>query len=99
MSVIAARVTATASAPTTPIAENTHGDTGSDDNTAVRVLIRRTGAAVDVYLDGTTAVDSTTGFPWLAADPAMEVVLEPGEKLYARTAAGSQTLATIATGR
>lgn len=63
----------------------------SEEQRSVSVLLKRPGTPVDVYIGG-AAVTTANGFLWAAAEPPLEITLEPGEDLYAVVASGTQAV-------
>lgn len=80
-----------------------HSERSDSDAQAISVLIRNATATASVYLDvgpidgGTTSV--ADGFEWRTTDAPLEVVIEPGQALYAISGGVAQTIHVLRKGR
>jgi oxalate decarboxylase/phosphoglucose isomerase-like protein (cupin superfamily) len=62
-----------------------------------RVLVKNSDATITVYVGGTSAVDSTDGFP-VAAGESITLTLGSGEELHAVAASGTPSINVIRSG-
>lgn len=100
----ATRPSVSASTPTLIASGPATKDSDSDDWRGYEFLIKNVTAAAAIYLDTTlnsavSAVDATNGFLWDIADGPLTIKLEAGERLYALSASGAQTVHVLPQGR
>lgn len=98
MAVTASRPSVGTSA--TLIASNASGDPGEGDYRSRTFVLRNVTATAPVFLGGSAAVTTATGFQWDAANaPTLTVTLEPGESLYGIVTTTAQVIHALSIGR
>lgn len=93
MAVVATQTSVESTAPSSALVDPGLRSVANPLTVTVQVLT----ASVDVYFGGSD-VATTTGIKLTSTDGPKDFVLGAGDKLYARTASGTATVAVLKTG-
>jgi hypothetical protein len=69
----------------------------TEENRTVSVRIKRPAGTTDVYIGG-PGVTTASGYLWGGSEAPLDLILEPGEVLYAVVATGTQAVHVLRVG-